>query len=91
MSIIKRDTENTLQVSNNGFTTMAGDNGLPETYHLEGGNNFGVWAYGAIHDWGTTFGTKDLRNRNIWARLGYFFYYRKSVYCTARGTTTSIL
>lgn len=24
---------------------MAGDNGLPETYHLEGGNNFGVWAY----------------------------------------------
>ena len=24
---------------------MAGDSRLPETYHLEGGNNFGVWAY----------------------------------------------
>lgn len=24
---------------------MAGDSGLPETYHLEGGNNFGVWAF----------------------------------------------
>ena len=24
---------------------MAGDNGLPETYHLDGGNSFGVWSY----------------------------------------------
>ena len=24
---------------------MAGDTGLPEVYHLEGGGNFGVWAY----------------------------------------------
>jgi hypothetical protein len=45
MSIIERETKNTLQVSNNRSLTMAGDNGLPETYHLEGGNNFGVWAY----------------------------------------------
>ena len=45
MSIIEGDTKNSLQVSNNRFSTMAGDNGLPETYHLDGGNNFGVWAY----------------------------------------------
>lgn len=24
---------------------MAGDSSLPETYHLDGGGNFGVWAY----------------------------------------------
>jgi hypothetical protein len=24
---------------------MVGDSGLPEAYHLEGGNNYGVWAY----------------------------------------------
>jgi hypothetical protein len=24
---------------------MAGDSGLPESYHLDGGGNFGVWAY----------------------------------------------
>ena len=27
---------------------------------------------GGIHDQGTTFGTKDLRNRDIWVRLVYF-------------------
>jgi hypothetical protein len=39
------DTESTLQTSSTRHNTMAGDSGLPETYHLEGGNNFGVWAY----------------------------------------------
>lgn len=24
---------------------MAGDSGLPESYHIDGGENFGVWAY----------------------------------------------
>ena len=28
---------------------------------------------GSIHDWGIVFGTKDLRLRNIWVRLGYFY------------------
>lgn len=45
MSITVKETENTLRVGNNRSTIMPGDNGLPETYHLEGGNNFGVWAY----------------------------------------------
>jgi transposase InsO family protein len=31
--------------SNNRRITMTSDNRLPETYHLEGGANFGVWAY----------------------------------------------
>lgn len=45
MSIVVSDTKNSLQASNIRFSTMAGDSGLPETYHLEGGNNYGVWAY----------------------------------------------
>lgn len=38
-------TESTLQTSNFRHITMVADNGLPEAYHLEGGSNFGVWAY----------------------------------------------
>ena len=45
MSTIERDTESTLQTSNFRHITMVGDSGLPEAYHLEGGSNFGVWAY----------------------------------------------
>jgi hypothetical protein len=45
MSTVERNTESTLQTSNFRHITMVGDNGLPEAYHLEGGSNFGVWAY----------------------------------------------
>lgn len=45
MSTVETDTENSLQTSNGRHITMVGDGGLPEAYHLEGGNNFGVWAY----------------------------------------------
>lgn len=46
MSTVETDTESSLQSrSIRHLTTMAGDNGLPETYHLDGGGNFGVWAY----------------------------------------------
>ena len=39
MSIVTADT------SSRHLVNMAGDNGLPETYHLEGGGNFGIGAY----------------------------------------------
>jgi hypothetical protein len=47
MSTIEEDLESTLQTNNSRsrHITMAGDSGLPETYHLEGGSNYGVWAY----------------------------------------------
>ena len=57
MSTIEEEFESTPQTSNSPsdtsnsrfdnlrFVIMAGDNGLPETYHLDGGNNFGVWSY----------------------------------------------
>lgn len=45
MSTVETDTESSLQTSNGRHITMVGDGGLPEAYHLEGGNNFGVWAY----------------------------------------------
>lgn len=45
MSTIERDTESTLQTNNTRHITLVGDSGLPETYHLKGGSNFGVWAY----------------------------------------------
>lgn len=43
MSII--ETESSLHTGDGRRIVMTGDSGLPETYHLEGGNNFGVWAY----------------------------------------------
>ena len=46
MSTIETDTESSLQSrSIQHITTMTGDNGLPESYHLEGGGNYGIWAY----------------------------------------------
>ena len=45
MSIVEGDTESSPQTSSVRRFTMVGDGGLPETYHLEGGSNFGVWAY----------------------------------------------
>ena len=46
MSTIEADTESSLQTRGvRHFVTMAGDSGLPESYHLDGGGNFGVWAY----------------------------------------------
>ena len=45
MSSVETDTESSLHTHTRQFNTMAGDSGLPETYHLEGGSNFGVWAY----------------------------------------------
>lgn len=46
MSTIETDTESSLQSrSIRHLSTMAGDSGLPESYHLDGGGNFGVWAY----------------------------------------------
>lgn len=46
MSTIETDIKISLQTR--GFrhlNIMAGDSGLPEAYHLNGGGNFGVWAY----------------------------------------------
>lgn len=45
MSTIEGETESTQQTSSFRYNTMAIDSGLPETYHLEGASNFGVWAY----------------------------------------------
>ena len=46
MFTIEADTESTLQTRGvRQFATMAGDSGLPESYHLDGERNFGVWAY----------------------------------------------
>lgn len=46
MSIVKTDADSSLQSHNaRHITAMAGDNGLPESYHLEGGGNYGIWAY----------------------------------------------
>ena len=44
MSSVETDTASSLR-AHTQFNTMAGDNSLPETYHLEGGSNFGIWAY----------------------------------------------
>ena len=46
MSTVESDTETSSQLrSFRASRTMAGDSGLPETYHLDGGGNFGVWSY----------------------------------------------
>lgn len=45
MSTIERDTQNSLQTHDSRHIIMTGDNGLPESYHLDGGNNFRVWTY----------------------------------------------
>jgi hypothetical protein len=46
MSSIETDTSSSHQTREiRHLVNMAGDNGLPESYHLEGGGNFGVWAY----------------------------------------------
>ena len=39
------DTESSLHTHDGRHTVMTGDSNLPETYHLESGTNFGVWAY----------------------------------------------
>ena len=40
------EVESSLQGRNvRHYNTMAGDNGLPESYHLDGGPSFGIWAY----------------------------------------------
>ena len=46
MSTIGRDSTSSQETHIfQQHTIMAGDNGLPETYHLVRGANFGVWAY----------------------------------------------
>lgn len=46
MTTTGTDTESNLQSGGaKHHNTMAGDVSLPETYHLEGGPNFGVWSY----------------------------------------------
>ena len=46
MSTVEIDSASSLRNSRaRQQCTMAGDVGLPETYHLEGGGNFGVWSY----------------------------------------------
>lgn len=44
MSTVEKEIESALRTSFRHIT-MAIDSLLLETYHLEGGNNFGVWAY----------------------------------------------
>ena len=46
MSTIEADTDSSPPppLRNHRFT-MAGDSALPETYHLDGGGNFGMWSY----------------------------------------------
>ena len=39
------DTAASHQTPRNHSSAMAGDSSLPETYHLDGGSNFGVWAF----------------------------------------------
>ena len=39
------EIEYEISVQDNRHFVMTGDIGLPETYHLEGGSNFGTWAY----------------------------------------------
>ena len=41
----KGEIESSSQTGNTRHFTMVGDSGLSETYHLEGGANYGVWAY----------------------------------------------
>ena len=46
MSTIETDTDSSFRSGGTRrHTTMAGDSNLPEMYHLEGGGNYGVWAY----------------------------------------------
>ena len=46
MSTVETDTASSLRTSRTRQqVAMAGDVGLLETYHLEGGGNFGVWSY----------------------------------------------
>lgn len=60
MSTIEGDTVSSPPIdSNSRRITMTSDNGLPETYHLEGGANFGVWAY---------------RMKNLLEKDGRFFF-----------------
>lgn len=39
------DTAASPHIRRNRFSVMTGDSSLPETYHLDGGGNFGVWSY----------------------------------------------
>lgn len=59
MSTVERDTESTFQSRSIRHITMGGDYILPEVYHLEGGTNYGVWAY---------------RMKNLLQKDGRFFY-----------------
>ena len=45
MSTVERDTESTFQSRSIRHLTIGRDYILPEVYHLEGGPNYGVWAY----------------------------------------------
>ena len=60
MSTVESELESSaLSRGNRHFGTMAGDNGLPESYHLDGGGSYGVWAY---------------RMKNLLQRDGRFHY-----------------
>ena len=48
-----------LSRGNRYLGTMAGDNSLPESYHLDGGGSYGVWSY---------------RMKNLLQRDGRFHY-----------------
>lgn len=45
MSTIEADTASSPPSLRHHRFTMTGDNALPESYHLDGGGTFGVWAY----------------------------------------------
>jgi len=61
MLTIEEDSASSVQThSTQQQVAMAGDSELPETYHLEGGTNFGVWSY---------------RMKNLLLKSGRFQYY----------------
>ena len=46
MSTVESESRTSLQSTGNGQQIIvAGDNSLPEAYHLEGSGNYGVWSY----------------------------------------------
>ena len=45
MSTVEGDVDSSPPNHSSRQFMMVSDSGLPETYHLEGGVNFGVWAY----------------------------------------------
>ena len=59
MSSIETDTAGSAQTSRNHQVAMTGDSSLPESYHLDGGGNFAIWAF---------------RMKGLLQKLGRFHY-----------------